>query len=204
MSQRPHPHSTGGLIVLLLIPFLLQSCALTVFRNKIHSETDIVYKTQRYELSYYLKQANRRYSSISMGQSIVKKIDAEGVTTYQVYDRLRVPISHFRPDERTFLILDQEVFPISIQHSESGRYQTITEEKADLLTADSSSLSVVTGYNLNEGRIFRYYYDLPPATMEQLLATKEVFFRYYAGPEMLTFKIRQRDLKRLKKMIRLP
>ncbi len=76
--------------------------------------------------------------------------------------------------------------------------KSITEDTENILTSDSTSVSIVTGYSENNNKITRFSYSLSDEIVSKLKYSNLVLFRYYAGPSMLTVKLKNRNLSKLK------
>ena len=92
-------------IVIGLVCTMLSSCSPY---NKIYSENDIVYSTNRFELKYEYKGRGRRTPIYYFTQSIVKQIDQNNNVSYRAYDVLFLSSSSFKLDEEVILIIDNK------------------------------------------------------------------------------------------------
>ncbi|MDO8896857.1 MAG: hypothetical protein Q7V19_04345, partial [Bacteroidales bacterium] len=168
--------------------------------NRIFEEYDIVYSTKRLELKLAYPIKDPRSPITYMEQSIVKKI-TDNETVYKAYDALILTSLSFRLEDKVFLIIDNEVFPMVIEGKEDENSRTITEETADIATSDSTNISVVTGYSENNRKITRFSYQLTDNVIAKMRNADQVLFRYYLGPQMLTITLDDKKLKILKRLI---
>ena len=183
--------------ITIFLSFFLFSCKVT---NRIFEEYDIVYSTKRLELKLAYPIKDSRSPITYMEQSIVKKI-TDNETVYKAYDALILTSLSFRLEDKVFLIIDNEVFPMVIEGKEDENSRTITEETADIATSDSTNISVVTGYSENNRKITRFSYQLTDNVIAKMRNADQVLFRYYLGPQMLTITLDDKKLKILKRLI---
>jgi hypothetical protein len=183
---------------MVLVSLTFISCAPKL---KILVETDAVYSTKRISLKYYSKDDNKNSPLIYLQQSIVKEIKANDEITYTVFDILAMNSESFNLQEKVFVIVDKEVYPMIIGGTEYEYAKNVTENKTDLLLADSTTVSVVTGYSENNMKKFRFSYNLSDTLISKIQNSDEVLFRYYSGPAMLTVPLKDRKLEKVKQLI---
>ena len=183
--------------VWILITFSLFSCKVT---NKIYETNDLVYSSKRMELKLEYNKEERKSPLISMKQSIVKEI-SDKETSYHVYDVLILTSYSYKLDDKVFLIIDDEVFPMSIESKEFANSREVSEKTEDIMTSDSTTMSVVTGYSEYNRKITRFSYCLPEHVISKIKSSNQILFRYYAGPDMITVQLQKRKLDKLKELI---
>lgn len=187
----------SGLMTILFV-IVLQGCAIF---TPIIEEHDIVYDTHRKSLTLKLEDRNRLSHVLSVEKTFVKETSADQSVNVKVYDVLKMSGSGFNLEDRAFLVIDQELFPLTINTKELEHSTSIDESHEDVKTSDSTSVSVVSGYSTNNLKITRLNYSLSAEITTKIQEANNVFFRYYAGPEMTTISIRYSDLKKLKEML---
>ena len=84
---------------------------------------------------------------------------------------------------------------------ENENSKTISENRSDIMTSDSTKVSVVTGYSENNGKITRFSYELSDKIINRIKTSHHLALQYYAGPSMLTVKLKDKNLKKLKELI---
>jgi len=181
-----------------LISMTFQSCSTS---NKIYSDNDIVYSTKRFELKYSVKDRDRRSPLFYFTQSIIKEINSENEISYTAYDVLSLSSSSFKLDEKVFLIIDNEAFPMIIDKMELENVKSISENAENILTSDSTTVSVISGYSENNRKITRFCYKIPVATMTKIKDSNQLSLRYYSGPSMITVKPKKKSINKLKQLI---
>ena len=185
-------------IVIGLVCTMLSSCSTY---NKIYSEDDIVYSTKRFELKYDYKDRDRRTPIYFFTQSIVKEVDQNNNVSYRAYDVLFLISSSFKLDEKVIMIIDNKPYPMVIDKIELENVKTISENKTDIQTSDSTSVSVTTGYSENNRKITRFSYKIPVSTIMEIKKANQISIRYYSGPSMITVKPKNLSIKKIKELI---
>src|SRR5690606_19778921 len=185
-------------IVIGLVCTMLSSCSPY---NRIYSEDDIVYSTKRFELKYDYKDRDRRTPIYFFTQSIVKEVDQNNNVSYRAYDVLFLISSSFKLDEKVIMIIDNKPYPMVIDKIELENVKTISENKTDIQTSDSTSVSVTTGYSENNRKITRFSYKIPLSTIMEIKKANQITIRYYSGPSMITVKPKNLSIKKIKELI---
>ena len=185
-------------ILIGLVCTILSSCSPY---NKIYSEDDIVYSTKRFELKYDFKDRDRRTPIYYFTQSIVKEVDQNNNMTYRAYDILFLISSSFKLDEKVILIIDNKPYPMDIDKIELENVKTISENKTDIQTSDSTTVFVTTGFSESNRKITRFSYKIPISTIMEIKKANQIYIRYYSGPNMITVKPKKLSIKKIKKLI---
>ncbi len=185
-------------IIIGLVCTMLSSCSTY---NKIYSEDDIVYSTNRFELKYDYKDRDRRTPIYFFTQSIVKEVDQNNNVSYRAYDVLFLTSSSFKLDEKVILIIDNKPYPMVIDKIELENVKTISENTTDIQTSDSTSVSVTTGYSENNRKITRFSYKIPISTIMEIKKADQLSIRYYSGPSLITVKPKNLSIKKIKELI---
>ena len=190
-------HKSPLFFALPVLILLFTGCGVT---NRIIEKEDIVHSSQRLELKLKYPRQDRLSPVSSMNQSFVREISAND-TIYSVFDVLNLYSSSFKLKDEVYLIIDNKVYPMAIKSVERENAREISEDTEDIMTSDSTQVSVVTGYSENNRKITRFSYRLPREVVSQIKTADEVLFRYYTGPDMITIKLRDSKLKKLKQLI---
>jgi hypothetical protein len=187
------------LISLLLIGLLFQSCLML---ERIKTEDDIVNSSRRIkaEFNYY---ASQEWDSplILVNQKIVKEIKQNSVEQYKVYDLIKLKSNSFKLDNKVFIIVDSVPFSLEVEYYDSKMIQKIDEKRKEILTSDSTKVSVLTGYDENQIWDYRLVYYIDKSIIGKIKSSQNVMLRYYAGPDMISIKLGKKDLDILKKII---
>lgn len=189
------------LTLLTILGTTLSSCGF-YFRTRLYEEHDLVKSTLRFRQEYYFNEvAERRTPFLNLHKTMLKEVAANGQAMIRVYDHLSLTLGSFRPDNTVYLIVDGQVFPFESLDPEQNIQTHISEDRKDVLTADSTRVSVVTGYSTTQSRQVRYHYVITPELMNKMQHARAIAFRYYAGPSMMTVEVGPKNLKNIKKLI---
>ncbi len=186
-------------ISLLLIGIFLQSCLIF---QKIRIEDDIVNSTRRIKTEFNYSVTQEWGSPlILLNQKIVKELKQNSVEQYKFYDLIKLNSNSFKLDNKVFIIIDDEPFRLEVEDYDSKMISQIDEKREEILTADSTKVSVVTGYKENQIWAYRIVYNIDKAIMGKIKSSQNVMLRYYAGPDMITIKLDKYHLDILKEII---
>ncbi len=185
-------------VALCLVCLTFSACH---FSNRIIVQDDIVYSTKRVELKTYHKDRDRRSPLIYLEQSFVKKIKNKDDAVLELYDELALKNLSFQLEQKAFMIVDDKVFPLSIETAEYENIKSVRGNTENILTSDSTNVSVVTGYSESYKKVTRFSYILSDDLINEIKKSNQVKMRYYAGPDMITVLMKNRNLKKLKDLI---
>lgn len=198
MKTHVYKSTFAGTSLILILCTLFQSCIST---NRILVQDDLVYATKRLELRYLCKNTNRRSPLLYVEQTVSKEIKANNEISYKIYDVVVMPSTSFNLKDEVFLIIDQEVYPLTIDKMELENAKSFTENKEEILRSDSTKVTIVTGYSENNRKITRFSYSLTTEMISKIKEAHKVQFQYYAGPSMLNVKMKMTDLNKFKRLI---
>lgn len=185
----------------LVLLFVVSGCFAPKYTNKITINEDIVNSSKRIEVHYFCKKATVPTSIYYMKQSVVKEIFADGSSTITVYDVLNLFENSFNLSDEVYLIVDDSFYQLKILKAEHDHIKTISENTDNIMTADSSYTTVVTGYSENNSKISKFEYMLTDEMIEKIKTANKVSYRYYAGPNMITMELKPKSLEKLKELI---
>lgn len=169
--------------------------------NRIVVEDDIAYSTRRATLRYILKDHDRRSPLVYVDQTIVRETGTNYLTAFTAYDILNLTGTSFYVDDKVFLIIDNEAYPMKLENKELDYIRTVSEETEDIAVSDSTSVTVTTGYSFNNSKVTRFSYSLPEEVVTKIINAEKILFRYYSGPSMMTVPLKQRNLDKLKMLV---
>lgn len=181
----------------LFLLFLLTGCSVG---GRIYEKYDQVQEARRYEMDLNYRIFDRRSPLLFMEQSIVKEVTAKE-SKYSVYDALVLNSLSYQVKDELYIIIDEEVFKPAVTSLEYENAREIQEKSEEVMRADSSTVKVVTGYTENNKKITRFSYSLDDKMIDGIRTANSVLFRYYAGPDMISIKLKGLKLKRLKRLI---
>ena len=186
-------------IVLVLTLCTFQSCMLL---RGIIVEDDIVYSTKRIRADFGYVGARESYSPlIQATQTIIKEIKPNTPDRYQSFVRMKLRSNSFQLENRVFLLIDNAAYKLNVESVEFERNSNIQEKRKDIMTVDSSKVSVVTGYEQNQSNDYRLSYTFEPNLIEKIKTATTISFRYYSGPDMITIPMGSFNLKTFKMIV---
>ncbi len=185
-------------VSLIASGLLLSGC---VGIRGIRSEYDVVTSTNRYKSNFTYLKTQERFSSLSrVNQSVVVENTKEGDSKFRVYDVVLLNGNGFRVSDEVYVIVDKTPHKVIVDLVDRETLSKNEEVRSSVLTSDSTTVSVVTGYNQYEQRVNRIAYTLDKALVDAIKQGDRVYFRYYAGPDMITVRMSSAELRRLKKL----
>jgi hypothetical protein len=185
---------------ILISSLLITSCAAL---QGVRVENDVVRSSKRYKANFTYIRAQERYTPlVKINQTVVKEVPRNSAHTYKIYDIVMLRSSSFRISDEVYIIVDNNPFRVNVENIYSEMVTRVEESKGNVTTSDSTSISVVTGYNEYQQRVNRIEYNIDNSTAEQIKSADRVFFRYYAGPDMITVRLNGSELRRLKNILR--
>ena len=186
------------LSLLLLIIIGIYGC-IGIRTSRTFTENDIATSVYRVRKIFYTGRVEERKTPFAgLKQTFLKETDPAGTVTCKVYAVLAMEKGAYRIKDKIFLIVDGKAYPLTVEQEEPESYSETSTQTETITAADSSDVSVVTGYSLDEKKIFKMYYTLAPALIEKIGTARQVSFRFYSGPDMITVPYKGSQLKKLK------
>lgn len=181
---------------------LLQGCCMNFHSKRIIVENDIVKSTKRIKKNFYFNDALEKNSPLlSIKKTVLKEIKENQDTSFTVYDFINLSQNSFPLEDDIYLIMDEEIFPLKIAYKECLNRSEIVEETESILTADSTNVTVTTGYSNQTYKRIKIKYALPVEATYKILDCEKLLFRYYSEPSMISVKLNNRQLRKLKQII---
>ena len=118
--------------------------------------------------------------------------------SYTVYDILTLSSNNFNLENKVFLIIDNIVEPMILEHKEYENTKNIIENSS---TTDSTNISVLTGYSEENKKITRFRYKLRNDMIDKIIKSEQILFRYYSGPNIITLQLNGLNLQKLKMVL---
>jgi hypothetical protein len=166
------------------------------------TETDIATSvTVTRKRFFFNRNLERKTPFVSLTKTVTRRTGPDNNTSYTFYDVLVLDQESFTVRNKIFVIIDGEVFPVTVRQERPESVTTTSTDTKTLSTSDSTSVTVVTGYSQSHLKYFKLEYPLSPGIIERMKSAGEILFRYYAGPNMMTVRFRGKYLGQLKEMI---
>lgn len=170
--------------------------------TKIYVENDKVLKVKNVILNLKAKQNQRTEMSYYQSLRFQKQIDENNQVVYSLYDVLNVPSASYDIDKnRIYIIIDGEVQTFPTIFLKSLEQNIVREKKEDIMKADSSTVSVVTGYDISNRTIIKMEHQLSTELIGKIKNSKEIEFKYYFTPDYVNTEIKGEKLSNIKKWI---
>lgn len=194
-----HMKKSSILLLLLLTACALPSCGLF---NNIIVEEDVVNSSSRIRTEFEYRNAKEWASPLLLvQQTIIRETGKDNPTGIRIFDRIQLQSNSFQLENRVYLLLDGKPFKAKVEDVEFERLRKVEEKRKEVLTADSTKVSVVTGYDRSETSSYKLTYSVSPEIVEKIKTCNKLRFRYYAGPDMITTTMSSWELNTLKKVL---
>lgn len=200
ISMKQFNHSKYAFILLIaFIPFLFSSC----FFNKktMWVEFDEIKDLKRINYVESSKPIERKSPIYSIENNYVKEIDPTGKATYSVYVTINKSKASFGIEDEFYIVADQHEIKKQIKNKESKDFERIKPRTRNILTADSTNLSVVTGYKRTSYSKEQFLITLSDEEIEKIKNCTRLKYRYYAGYRQATIDLDSNELIDLKYFI---
>lgn len=180
--------------------FLLQSCFST--QSRVITQNDYSNSSKRIEFNYF--QTNLDWSNPLLYQRryVVKEIKPENEINIMFYDVLALKYDSYKLSDQIFIAIDDKSYPIFPELVEYDLEKSINTTTEDIIKSDSTTETVITGFSEHLAKVTRFGYSLPNSIIKELIVAEKVIFQYYAGPRLLTIKVKKRHLRKIKKIFR--
>ena len=184
---------TFSLLSFLLLLFC-QSCSY----NKIFKSHDYLANSTKYEYTYSARAVKKfRPTPIqSVKQTLNKDIDSNKTISYFVYDLLNAKDNSMDYEKKVVYIIDNQPFSMAIDSMAIQTKGALNQHTSEVLKADSTKATVVTGYSIDTEKYIQFFYHIPSEVMNKIANSKSFFF-YYQSPNNIS-----RQMRKLKKLIK--
>ena len=164
-------------------------------------EKDEIKSTTRTTFSQEYRVSEKHSTVVLFGKTFFKETNLKNESVVKVYDVLKLKKGADQLEKTIYLVADQKMFPIRIDHIELENSTDIHKETHDIMKADSTKVTVITGYNEYNYTIHKFNYILSDEMIQSIAVAQELKFRYYSGMNMITVKIKDANLKKVKKLV---
>lgn len=177
--------------------FMFWACAPTLY-----TEIDKVTGTRYVKCEIFLTNNDFREPGYSQKLIVVKEIKRGQKPVFNWYDVLTLSAQSFDVDTKEmYLIVDDEVFLLKDSQVKRLGERNVNEKKEEIMKADSTKVSVVTGYDVVQKNVYQMNHTISADIMNRILEAEEVTLRYTVGPQFINSEIMSRNLENLKKLI---
>jgi len=130
----------------ILLSFLT-SCFFfdSIKRESIRVEYDDVKKIKRLNCVNTISPKEKGSPIHSVKNEYVKEVDEQGLETYHLYVTVNESKSSFGLEDEFYILIDDKDIKKQIDDKQRKNFDRISENKSNILTADSTRVNVVTG-----------------------------------------------------------
>lgn len=185
------------IVSVIVILFTFSACGPSVYVEK-----DKVTNAQfvKLKINMYRNSANEPYYRQEV--TVVKGISENNPVSYKLYDVITLPDKSFELDsKKMYLIVDDDIYPLENDYEKRYNDQQISEKKEDVMKSDSTKISVVSGYNVVNEKVYQMIHPVSAEIMQKISDAREIVLRYNVGPDFINSEIKGRDLNNLKRLI---
>ncbi len=188
-------------LIIPLLSLLLSGCALLFNSEKTFE--DEFKNTKTYSITQYLRPEEYR-SDISSATITYNRIIKDSIENLKIYFVISRSTKSFQVDNKGFVKLDGKKFEINCI-TEASELKS-KQESSTSSTTTKDSTSVKTTYNTDTKTVSwfddKFVVELTPEMVNSLLKTDEILFRFYFGPEQVTFRVYDFYLKQIKTLFK--
>jgi len=184
-----------------LISILLSFLTSCFFYEPIRVEYDDVKKIKRLNCINTISPKERGSPIHSVKNEYVKEVDERGLETYHLYVTVNESKSSFGLEDEFYILIDDEDVKKQIDNKQSKDFDSITENRSNILTADSTTVNVVTGYSNNSYLKEQFTITLTEQEINKIKNCTNMAYRYYIGRNQATCILKHTELNKLKKLI---
>lgn len=189
-----------NLLYILTVFILTISCYYKPI--KVITENDNVKSIKRIKTNFfYHKPIEKNTSFESIDQKIVREIHKDGSEKLSFFDIVTLNENSLPINNKIFFIVDDEPNEISIEKNTIENSRSIEEKTDDLLTADSTKVSVITGYTQYNQKKNKLLYTISAEITKKIKNAKSIKIRYYTNFEMITVVMTKNKLDKLKLLL---
>lgn len=131
----------------------------------------------------------------------MKKIGANGEPEYTFFETLNLGYKKYDLEDTIYLIVNGENIPIQLELISTENKRSISEDTRQIMTADSTTMNVVTGYSQSNYHVTNTKFSISQKDMRKILSAHNIYFRYYTEAYVITTELKGRKLKHLKELI---
>ena len=133
---------------------------------------------------------------------VTKEVESDGTAHYKFFDLISLRDQSFPIEKEIYIVAGEKSVKVVADYFSSDRIYNINENTDTILASDSSEVEIVTGYDQVRKREIKMSYEIDASLAKSMAEADEVLFRYYAGPEIMTFVFRNNRLRRLREVLK--
>lgn len=184
-------------IIYLSLCCILVGCSANYY-NLITSEYDEFKKVKRVKITQKSHPFDKKSVVSSVVNTYVGEISADGERDYVLYTDITKRSGSFHIEDLVYMSIDGNVIEKSISSKQTDDFVKRSENTDSVMTADSSTVRVVTGYSESHYSKDKIELSFTAEEVRQIMDCEELLYKYYFGPEAVTIKIYKYQLDPLK------
>lgn len=187
-------------LVFFSAALLFASCA--GHYGVIRSTTDDYQNSRNIQLllSFYACEYDSEVHNVDM--TFTRVIRSDGSEEAGVYAQVDKSAAAFDLKEEGFINIDGRKFPVSLQNRRENtlsRTDNTTTTQSVQDTTGNSTLTVVTGSSTTNWKQAYFYCPFTHEQIEAIKNCRQIEFRYYAGPEPVTLRVKSSYVEKIRK-----
>lgn len=187
--------------IIPLLSLLFSGCALLFTSEKTFD--DEFKNTKTYTLTQNARPEEYR-SDISSATITYTRTISDSIENIKIYFVISRSTKSFQIENKGFVKLDGKKFEINCiteaselkSEQESSTSSTTTKDSTGVKTTYNSDVKSVSWFD------DKFVVELTPEMVSSLLKTDEILFRFYFGPEQVTFRVYDFYLKQIKTLFK--
>lgn len=192
-------------LALLCLAFVCGGC-FSYYPSKLPDERnsdpwDEFKEEDRYLLTLNVSPKERNSGLYRMHCTFLREIDQISKDEIAAYVVLNKSQTSFYPESVFYIKAEDKIFKIHADIKETEQYMTTSESTKDIIKADSSTVTVVDSYSIDNYVQQRFKFTFNQELKYAILASNKLSFRFYSGGLASTFEINGGDLHDLKVLI---
>lgn len=192
-----------NLTLVSILISLLSSCFFfePIRREPIRVEYDDVKKIKRLNCVNIISPREKSSPIYSIKNEYVKEVDESGLVSYHLYVTVNENKSSFGLEDEFYILVDEKDIKKQIDHIQRKNFDSITENRRNILAADSTRVNVVTGYKTNSYLKEQFKINLTEQEINTIKNCNNMAYRFYTGRNQATCILKNAELNKLKKWI---
>ena len=186
----------------IFLILLTNACVNTDIMQKVKKENDNVKNTKRFLYSNVFSPIEKPNKVLYFYKMFYKEIDSTNHEEVIVKDRIHFTSTADPLENNVYILTDTKIYKLSIPKIEVELNKEIETKKESVMKADSTKIDVITGYHENHSKVYKFNYSITEQIRKDILESKTLKFRYYAGIEMITIQIKDYKLKNVKELLK--
>jgi len=185
---------------------LFQSCLTNrlVFDEEpeAHYEDDDVKRSKRARLEMvHNNDEEPRTPFLDLKQTLLVEKNRGEPLTIRMYEVLNLSQEAFALEDSLYLIIDKRAHVVKMQGKAVNGLNSLETSTETVMKNDDSTVDVISGFSQTQINQYKFSYEIDNRLARRIASCRQLSFRYYAGPHMMTVKLSANELARLKRIV---